>query len=92
MVIKAISEPCTCIHIVDVQCTFCSCTYIYIQKILYLHNVHVFMYMFPIMVIKVHYGPCACIQFIMVISVTRTHKDLEYSDTNEIIKSGNITR
>ena len=27
MVIKAISEPCTCIHIVDVQCTFCSCTY-----------------------------------------------------------------
>ena len=27
MVIKAISEPCTCIHIVVVQCTFCSCTY-----------------------------------------------------------------
>ena len=65
----------------------------YVQKILCLHNVHVFkMYMFPIMVIKVHYGPCACIQFIMVISVKRTHKDLEYSDTNEIIKSGNITR
>ena len=64
----------------------------YVQKILCLHNVHVFMYMFPIMVIKVHYGPCACIQFIMVISVARTRKDLEYSDTNEIIKSGNITR
>ena len=24
MVIKAISEPCTCIHIVVVKCTFCS--------------------------------------------------------------------
>ena len=30
--------------------------------------------------------------FIMVISVARTRKDLEYSDTNEIIKSGKITR
>ena len=80
MVMKAILEPCTCIHIVDVQ------------KILCLHNVHVSMYMFPIMIIKVHYGSCACIQFIMVISVARTRKDLEYSDTNEVIKSGNITR
>ena len=26
MVIKAISEPCTGIHIVVVKCTFCSCT------------------------------------------------------------------
>ena len=26
MVIKGISEPCTCIHIVVVKCTFCSCT------------------------------------------------------------------
>ena len=65
----------------------------YVQKILFLHNADVFMYMFPIMIIKVHYGPCACIQFIMVISVARTRKDLEYySGTNEIIKSGNITR
>ena len=34
MVIKAISEPCTCIHIVDVQCTFCSCTYICTENIM----------------------------------------------------------
>ena len=27
MIMKAISEPCTCIHIVVVKCTFCSCTY-----------------------------------------------------------------
>ena len=85
MVIKAILEPCTCIHIVDVH-------FVHVHKILCLHNAHVFMYMFPIMIIKVHYGPCACIQFIMVISVARTRKDLEYSDTIEIIKSGNITR
>ena len=26
MVIEAISEPCTCIHIVVVKCTLCSCT------------------------------------------------------------------
>ena len=26
MVIKAISEPCTCTHIVVVKCTFCSYT------------------------------------------------------------------
>ena len=26
MVIKATSEPCTCIHIVFVKCTLCSCT------------------------------------------------------------------
>ena len=38
----------------------------YVQKILCLHNADVFMYMFPIMIIKVR-------------------KDLEYSDTNEII-------
>ena len=31
MVIKAIYR-CTCIHIVDVQCTFCSCTYIRTKK------------------------------------------------------------
>ena len=63
----------------------------YVQTILCLHNVHVFMYMLPIMVRKVHFGPCACIQLIRVICVKRTRKDLEYSDTNEIIKSGNIT-
>ena len=34
MVIKAISEPCTCIRIVDVQCTFCSCTYICTENIM----------------------------------------------------------
>ena len=89
MVIKAILEPCTCTHIVDVHFVH---VHTYVQKILCLHNVHVFMYAFPIMIIKVHYGPCACIQFIMVISVARTRKDLEYSDTKEIIKSGKITR
>ena len=64
----------------------------YVHKILCLHNVHVFMYMFPIMVKKVHFGPCACIQLKRAMCVTRIHKDLDYSDTNEIIKSGNITR
>ena len=34
MVIKAILEPCTCIHIVDEQCTFCSCTYICTENIM----------------------------------------------------------
>ena len=34
MVIKAICDPCTCIHIVDVQCTFCSCTYICAENIM----------------------------------------------------------
>ena len=34
MVIKAISEPCTCIRIVDVQCTFCPCTYICTENIM----------------------------------------------------------
>ena len=79
--------------------TYCRCTmyilFMYIHtyiQILCLHNVHVFMCMFPLMVNKVHVGPCACIQLIRVICVTRTRKDLEYSDTNEIIKSGNITR
>ena len=62
----------------------------YVHTILCLHNVHVFMYMFPIMVMKVHFGPCACIQLIRVIRVTRTRK--EYSGTNEIIKAGNIIR
>ena len=57
----------------------------YVHKILCLHNMHVFMYMFPIMVMNVHFGPCACIQRIRVICVTRPRKDLEYSDTNEII-------
>ena len=34
MVIKAISELCTCIHIVDAQCTFCSCAYICTENIM----------------------------------------------------------
>ena len=34
MVIQTISEPCTCTHIVDVQCTFCSCTYIRTEHIM----------------------------------------------------------
>ena len=61
----------------------------HVQKILCLHNVHVFMYMFLIMVMKVHFGPYACIQPIRVICVTRTRKRVK-SDTNEIIQSGNI--
>ena len=54
MVIKAISEPCTCTHIVVVKCTFH--IRVHVQKILWLRNVHVFMYMFPIMVMMVHLG------------------------------------
>ena len=86
MVIKAISESCTCIHIVDVQCTFCSCTYIRTENIMLTQcaciHVHV-----------CYYGQeGTCIQLIRVICVTRTRKHFEYSDTNEIIKPGNITR
>ena len=48
MVIKAISEPCTYIRIVDIQYTFCSYTYIYTKNIIptqcaYIH-VHVSYY------------------------------------------------
>ena len=59
--------------------------FVHVHKIC-LHNVHVFMYKFAIMVMKVHFGPRACIQLIRVIYVTRIRNDLEYSDTNEIWK------
>ena len=55
MVIKAISEPCTCIHIVVVKCTLCSCTCTYIENIKVTQcaciHVHVSYYG-----IKVHLG------------------------------------
>ena len=34
MIIKAISEPCTCIHIVVIKYTFCSCTYTCTENIM----------------------------------------------------------
>ena len=39
--------------------------YMYI-KVLWLHNVHIFMCMFPIMVMKGTFGSCACIQSIVM--------------------------
>ena len=55
MVIKVISEPCTCIHIVVVKFSFCSCTYICTENLMVTQcaciHVHVFYHG-----MKVHLG------------------------------------
>ena len=73
---------------------YCECT-MYIL-FMYIHT-YIKYYSYTMCVYALHvsyygqegtnYGRLQCIQLIRVICVTRTCKDFEYSDTNEIIKS-----
>ena len=75
MVVKAISEPCTCIYIVVVQCTFRSCTYTCTENIMVTQCacIHVRVSYYGH---EGTFGHCACIQLIRVMCVTRTRRVL----------------
>ena len=62
MLIKAISKPCTCKHVVVVKCTFCSCTctmYMYIKSYGYAMCMYSCTYTcIHTIIIKCVYGSC----------------------------------